>query len=142
MILVLDSSALAKRYLRETGTEAVLDLIRSAKSVLASRLTWVEITSAVVRVARTGRLPESGEIIRAIDDDFSTVIGIMEVTPAIIADARRATILHGLRAADAIQFATARTASSWHGDETKFVCADRELLAAMRSEGIDTILPE
>lgn len=142
MILVFDSSALAKRYVRESGTEAVLDLIQSAELVLASRLTWVEITSAVVRVARTGRLPESGEVIRAIDDDFSTLIGILEVTPSIIADARRASILHGLRAADAIQFATARTASSWHGEETKFVCADRELLAAIRSEGMDTISPE
>jgi predicted nucleic acid-binding protein len=141
LILFFDSSALVKRYVREIGTEAVLDLIHRAELLLASRLTWLEITSAIVRVAQSGRLSAPSEIIRAVDDDFSTLIGILEVTPAVIADARQAALRHGLRAADAVQLATALTARLWHGDDIRFVCADQRLLAAARSESIDTVEP-
>ncbi len=141
MILFFDSSALAKRYVQEIGTTAVLNLIERAELLLASRLTWLEVTTAVARIARSGRLTTPNEVIRALDEDFSMLIGILEITPRVIADARKAVLQHDLRAGDAIQLATALTARVLHGGDILFVCADQRLIVAARSESIDTVVP-
>ena len=141
MIFFFDSSALAKRYVREPGTDSVLDLIRGAESLLASRLTWLEVTSAVSRATRERSLTKSEEILRSLDEDFATLIEILEVTPAVISDARRIAIRHALRAGDAVQLATAHTARLWHGDSVRFVCSDRKLLDTARAEGLEATDP-
>jgi len=139
--LFFDSSALAKRYLQEVGTDSVLRLIDEAELVLASRLCWLEVTSAVARVARDGLLRETDEVIQALDDDFATLIGILEVTPIVVADARRLALRHALRAADAVHLATVLVAVLWHGADTFFVCSDQRLLAAAKTEKLQVIDP-
>ena len=141
MICFFDSSALAKRYVEEAGTAMVLDLIDRAESVSASRLTWVEITSAVARLVPSDRTAVRDDIIRALDDDFSVLVNILEATPSVMADARKAVLRHQLRTADAIQLASAMTAMSWYGKDVRFVCAGKKLLAAAITEQMEVVEP-
>ena len=141
MILFLDSSTLAKRYVQEPGTDVVLDLMGRAEFLSASRLTWVEVTSAITRAARDGSLHNADECTRALDDDFSVVIDIIEVTANVIADARRLVRRHGLRAGDAVQLASLQAATLRYGKPVRFVCSDRRLVATAREEGAETVDP-
>lgn len=143
MILFFDSSALAKRYVRETGTGVVLDLVRRAERLFASRLTWLEVTSAVTRAARERQITNADEIIRALDDDFAVLINILEVTPTVISDARSLARRHGLRAGDAMQLASALYAiakAEW-SEQLVFVSSDNELNRAAEKERLTVLNP-
>jgi predicted nucleic acid-binding protein len=141
VILFLDSSALVKRYVREAGTEVLLDLIQRSAFVVASRLTWLEVTSAVTRRARGSALLRADEVIRALDDDFSVVIDIIDVTGSVIADARGLARRHGLRAGDAVQLASAKAAETRYAARVSVICSDKKLLATARQEGFETVDP-
>ena len=52
MILYLDSSALAKRYLSEEGSDEVERLVAEAEAVATSIITRVEISAALARARR------------------------------------------------------------------------------------------
>ena len=58
-VYFLDSSALVKRYVAEPGTAWIQALaVPSAhNTLLISRITWVEVLSALARRQREGRLP-------------------------------------------------------------------------------------
>jgi len=141
VILFFDSSSLAKRYVREPGTEAVLSLMTRAELLSASRLTWVEVTSAITRAGRDRSLENADEYIRALDDDFSVVIDIIDVTANVIADTRRLVRRYGLRAGDAVQLASVQEATIRYGKPVRFVCSDRRLVTTAREEAVDTLDP-
>ncbi len=141
MILFFDSSALAKRYVQEDGTAVVLDLVRGAETITASRFTWVEITSAVARAASSGVLSHADEIFDALDEDFSILIEIIEATSNVMTHARQIARGLGLRAGDALQLATVQQAKLLYGVAPTFVCSDRKLLTAAQSEGFTVLDP-
>jgi len=130
VIVFLDSSALVKRYVREAGTEALLNLIQRSALMVASRLTWLEVTSAVTRRARGSALLRADEVLRALDDDFS-----------VLADARGFARRHGLRAGDAVQLASAKEAETRYAERVSVICSDKKLLATARLEGFETVDP-
>ena len=136
-----DSSALVKRYVAEPGTEVVLSLVGRAELCLASRFTWLEVLSAVVRVFKEGTLSNARGVIRALDEDFHALLGIVEITPALMAEARRLTIQHALRAADSVQLSSALSARAIHSADIRFVCADQRLNEAAASEGLAVLNP-
>jgi len=141
VIVFLDSSALVKRYVREAGTEALLNLIQRSALMVASRLTWLEVTSAVTRRARGSALLRADEVLRALDDDFSVLIDIIDVTGSVIADARGFARRHGLRAGDAVQLASAKEAETRYAERVSVICSDKKLLATARLEGFETVDP-
>lgn len=110
MTAYLDSSALAKLVLVDEGLRdelwAVLDV---AGSVTTSRLTYVETRAAIAGARRSGRLS-----VLAHDQavaDFEAIWGgmaVIDVTQAIADDAGVVADMYGLRAGDAIQFASLR----------------------------------
>lgn len=142
MIAYFDSSALAKRYIGEVGTHVVLDIFAHAQLILSSRLGWLEVVSAVSRLFRENKLRCADEVIRAVDEDFATVIGIIEVSSQVIAEARGLTMQHGLRAGDAIQLASTLSARAWHGADIVFVCADERLNTIARLCSVPVINPQ
>jgi predicted nucleic acid-binding protein len=83
-----DASALVKRYVREKGSAKVQRLL-AAEVAATSRLSAVEIASAVARRVREGNL--SGEdrdrILAAVDRDMTAVV-VVEVTAAVLASAQ------------------------------------------------------
>lgn len=56
MRLYLDSAYIAKCYLREVGTDAVLDLVESSASRVSSELALVEVSAVFHRHFREGKL--------------------------------------------------------------------------------------
>ena len=89
-----------KRYVREPGAVSVRRLLK-ADPAAASRLSEVEVASALVRRAREGAftVEERDRALASLADDFATLI-IVEFTPEITVDARALLLRHRLRAGD------------------------------------------
>jgi len=52
----LDSSALAKRYVNEAGSDRVDEILSAASSVALSVICYPEVVSGMCRLRREGRL--------------------------------------------------------------------------------------
>jgi uncharacterized protein len=106
-MLFVDASALVKRYVRERHSAKVRQLLAAAP-IAISRLSEVEVPSALARLVRERRLPPRSRdrAIRAFAIDVAAW-HVVEITADVTALAR--TLLHryDLRAGDAIQLASA-----------------------------------
>ncbi|MCC7293137.1 MAG: type II toxin-antitoxin system VapC family toxin [Phycisphaerales bacterium] len=140
-----ESSALAKRCLEEPGTARVLEVIRSEHRVMASRLSMVEVASAAVRHAREGLIPEEvlEAILLALEGDFRSVFEVKPLEAAILGRAVDIVRAHALRAADAIQLATALHCAGKLAlrADLVLVSADQELNDAASEEGLTVLDP-
>jgi len=98
----LDSSALLKRYLSEVGTAWVQALTAKASGnvLLISRITSVEILSAIARRQREGSLTsEQTQTLRTIfQQHFTDQYEIVELTPTLTALAGELCARQSLRA--------------------------------------------
>ena len=107
-IIYLDTSALLKRYIQETGTEQVRQLLEMADEVATGVITRVETASAVARLIRLHAITnEEGE---RIWDEFSEDWGIitrLHITPQGIERAASLARKYTLRGYDAVHLASA-----------------------------------
>lgn len=146
MSVFADSSAVVKLYADEPGADAV----REIEEVLTvSRLTRVEVASALWRKERTGEVGR-GDVATLILDFEADWLGTatspsrfqpVAVTAELCADAARLVAVHGLRAYDAVQLATALRVRHLHPQIHTFAAFDADLSAAAAAEGF-TPLPE
>ncbi len=85
----VDSSALVKRYRSESGSERVSELLASPNRLLIARLTVVEVSSALVRRARSTNMPPEKlrTALGAFDDDLRDSIDLIELDDPVM-DAR------------------------------------------------------
>jgi predicted nucleic acid-binding protein len=141
VIQFLDSSALVKRYVDEAGTQTVVEVTQQLGPLVASRLTWLEVTSAVARRGPGNALLLVDEVLRALDDDFANLIEIVELTYSVIAGARSHARRYGLRAGDAIQLASLGEAKMLYADVVRLISSDRKLLDCAVLEGFRTLDP-
>ena len=145
--LYLDTSALVKLYVRETGTERMLQLVHpDAEHQLAIlSITRVEFRAAVRRRAKLGDIDSTlaDELIRDFIDHLASIFQVQPVNDLVLNKATGVVDRHGVRSYDAIQLAGCLALRSTVGDEmeTKFVCADNDLLRAAQGEGLPTINP-
>lgn len=126
-MLLLDTSALLKRYVQEEGRDAVLALMAADRSWAASRLARTEASIALCRV------PEEADRqigLAALNADWVRflVVATDEACHSRAADIGCAT---GLRTLDAIHLAAAEIL----GDVT-LITFDRRLAAAATQRGI------
>ena len=110
-IYYFDTSAIAKRYVQEIGSnwvQAVVDPMNNP-ILFVSRITWVELLSAITRLQREQKLTQTNmnEIVRAMQYDFEKQYRIVESTQAVIREAGQLVQQHPLRTYDAIQLASA-----------------------------------
>jgi predicted nucleic acid-binding protein len=135
MHLFLDTSALAKRYVEEPGSEEVALLCMKAGELAISVLCVPEMISTLRRLLRERRLtPKEYDGLR---ESFLLDVAdaeLHEVTPETVAAAVRVLEAHTLRTLDALHLATALIAAP-----DAFVSADRAQLAAARRCGLKTI---
>ena len=133
-----DASALVKRYLAEPGSERVRSLL-SDGIVATSRLSEVEVASALARRCREGAFPadERDRALGALRRDISSFF-VVELTPEIVARAVALLSRAALRAADALQLASCIELRHRLQVDCVFVCADTLLSAAARQEGVLT----
>jgi len=140
----LDTSAVVKRYIQETGStwvRAIADPLASHLIYLA-RITDVEVTSAVIRRQRGGTLaaPAVTATLRQFRQDLVLGYRIIGITSGLLSAATLLVEKHGLRAYDAVQLASAvglnnqRVAAGT--DAVTLVSADQELNAAAIAEGL------
>ena len=110
-VYFLDSSAVAKRYLIETGTAWVSSIadLETGNKVYLARITFVEVISAITRKAHGPGLSSAGAV-KAIKDfrhDFANEYSLIELTPRLVEWAGDLAEAHALRAYDAVQLAAA-----------------------------------
>lgn len=137
MILFCDTSALAKLYVREEGTDAVVEQAAASEVVAVCRIAWVEVMSAMARRSRehaqdTQALAEAR---RRFEADWPHYL-VLEVTPELIELAGDYADTFALRAYDSVQLAAVQTLHREEPRSVKFACFDTRLVKAARALGI------
>ena len=146
-LLYLDSSALAKLYVSERGSERMTELALSEArhTVATCAITQVEFHSAIDRRRRGEGLGED-EAERAVERFNAHLKSLFILYPV---DSRMLDLAcdmvhrHALRAYDAVHLAACLFLLRLYArDDLTFVSADRHLLTAARSEGLAVVNPD
>jgi hypothetical protein len=142
----LETSALVKLYVRESGTERVLALAnRTSENRLAILgLTQVELRSAVRRRERNGEIPPlvATQLLETFKRHLETRFVCQTINDFVLDVASAIVDRHALRAYDAVQLAGYVALRVSAGtDVPVFVCSDQALLEAARLEGIPILDP-
>ncbi len=126
MKVFFDTSALAKRYVEERGSDEVERLCGEATQLAVSIVAVPEVISALARLKREGRLGASqyNRAKKALWQDLEDV-SVCQLTPAVIERAIRVLESSPVRAMDALHVACAL---EW--DSELFVSSDRRQLEA------------
>lgn len=132
MKLAMDSSALAKRYVHEDGSEVVDQLLQSASQLALCTILVPEIISGLNRRLRERFLSANDyrKAKRQLLNDVRDSI-ILQVTPAVISRSVKLLEKNVLRAMDALHIAAAL---EWQAE--CFVTADRRQMVAAKNSGL------
>lgn len=142
----LETSALVKLYVREPGTDRMLELAKRAAGnrLIILSLAQVEFRSAVRRREKTGEIP--ARVAVQLAETFHRHVGTrfmtQPLTTFVIDLASEFADRYALRAFDAVQLAAyTELKHASKADVPVFVCADRALLAAAEQEDIVVLDP-
>lgn len=144
----LDSSALVKRYVTETGSVWVQGLCRNAENaVFISELALVEVGSALARRKQRQEISDEQrqEYLEVFVHDCAESYHLIPAGLPIIERGLTLTQQHFLRGYDAVQLACALTANdvltAAELPPLTFVSADDDLLDAAAAAGLRTDNP-
>jgi predicted nucleic acid-binding protein len=141
----IDTSALAKLYVKEPGSERMLDLVRSeeAPAIAILSVTQVELRSAVRKRQRAGDLTvdETEKIVERFNQHAQNLYERVSLNDPLIEAALSLVDRHALRAYDALQLAGCLEWKRLGAVAPSFVCSDKALLLAARTEGLATLDP-
>lgn len=147
-VYYLESSALLKRYVQETGSDEVEVVIRDSDNVVyISHIAGVEVIAAITRRGRGAHLDSERieENIRRFREDFTLRFRVLEVTPLVLNLAMDLAERHGLRGYDAVQLATTLDVQSVLQNEgfpsLTLISADDELNTVAVREGVEVANP-
>lgn len=142
-VYFLDTSAIVKRYVTETGSGWVMSLCDPAAghTILIAQATQAEAVAALCRKAYHGAISvaDRDRTITIFRRDVRRSYQLERITNAIYIRAGELCRPHNLRAYDAIQLAcalTARDRLAALGLSPIFVCADSLLLGFATAEGL------
>jgi hypothetical protein len=141
----LESTAFAKLFIQETGTEALIKLMEAVEDnrKLISASAPLEVYAAVRRRERAGDI--STEDANAALDILRLEAARMvqePLNPAVLEAARQLLDRTTLRWPDALQLGAALVAREmFQGTEIIFVSASAPLLEAAKSEGFHALDP-
>lgn len=118
-MLYLDTSALAKLYWREPGTDALLQRLRGKELVFTSALSYAEILAAL------GRKHQAGELTtRALEGardsflhDWIFVLNVIEVDTKTMSALPDLVVRYPMKAGDAVHL----SAALWLRDTCRLV---------------------
>jgi len=142
----LDSSALIKRYVEESGSEVIQKLYKKAYSgeikLITSLWNVGEVLGVFDRKRRWKELDEKTHdfVRRAFLTDVKrmSTIGVLEIVPVhsmLLADSWEIIERHHIYQADALQIVSAKYESAH-----EFYTADKRLSEIARKEGLRTVL--
>ena len=137
---------MVKRYALESGSEVV----RAFHAITVSCLVRIEIPAALWAKHRRGELDaREAEMLDAEFEadyvqatDATLQLTIIKVSDGLLALAGSYPQLHGLRAYDSLQLASATALRESSGENVRFVTADHALAAAAVDEGLDVLVPD
>lgn len=143
-IYFFDSSAIVKRYVKETGTSWVIGITNPAKGdgLYVARISGAEVVSAITRRSRGGDLSQADMTVAIADfrNDFERQYRVLEITPTVITRAMSLAENHALRGYDAVQLAAALEVNDRSLvlalSGLTLISADKALNAAARVEGL------
>ncbi len=141
----LESTAFAKLFVQEQGTEALISLMEAVEDnrKLISASTPLEVYAAIRRRERAGALtPEDATA--ALDSLRMEAARMVQepLNPAVLEAARQLLDRTTLRWPDTLQLGAAIVARDmFQATEIIFVSASPQLLEAAKSEGFHTIDP-
>ncbi len=148
-VYFLDSSALVKRYVTETGSTWIQTLAApgAQNSLIIARITWVEVLSALARRQREASLTPDDVTwaLSAFRYDLDMQYQVVELDSALAEAAGILVTQHPLRAYDAVQLASAlRVQLGLAQVQTPtftFLAADDRLTAVAQANGLLTDNP-
>ncbi len=142
----LETSALVKLYVREPGTDRLLQLASnlSENRLAVLAMSAVEVRSAIRRRERAGDIDSktAGFILDRLQKHLETTFIRQALNDTVLDGALEIIDRYALRAYDAIQLAgclALKTAANV--DSPTFVCSDQQLLDAARSELLAVLDP-
>ncbi len=134
MRVFLDTSALAKRYVKERGSNHVDRLCREAESLTLSVVCIPEMISTLHRLLRERRLTrQEYENLKASFLADAADANLCEMTPEVVGTSVQVIEETRLRTLDALHLASALVAET-----DMFVSADRVQIAAARHFNLET----
>lgn len=114
-------------------------MVRALTDVVVSCLARVEVPAAIWRKQRLGEISagDAGVLSEAFEWDWfgGGAFAIVAVHHEVLELAARALAVHGLRAYDAVQLASALAARTADPDLRELACFDVRLADAARAEG-------
>ena len=134
MKLFVDSSAFAKRYVLEEGSEIIEDLLQRASQLALCTILVPEIISGLNRRQREQILSKSDyrKIKKQLLEDVHDAI-VLQVTPAVISRSVKLLETNILRAMDSLHVACA---VEWQAE--LFATADKRQLKVAQNAGLLT----
>lgn len=134
MKTLFDSSAFAKRYIEEKGSQEVDDVCRATTTLALSVLCVPEIVSALTRRVRERRLSRQDYLAakHRLSEDVADVV-VINLTPAVVSMATFLLETNDLRAMDALHVACAL---EWGAE--LFVSSDQRQVRAAKKSGLAT----
>ena len=132
MNVFLDSSALAKRYVQEPGSNRVEEILSSASSLGVSVICVSEVVSALCRRRREGKLSQQ-QYLRAKLALFEDIedASVVNITNQVVSRAVDLLERRPLRSSDSLHVASA---AEWSAQ--LFVSADERQCASARGYGL------
>jgi predicted nucleic acid-binding protein len=142
----LETSALVKLYVYESGTERLLGLTASdaGHRFAILSLAQVEFRSAIRRRQRGGEIPDHAAdgLIESFRRHSEGKFLIQSFSDSLLDVALALIDSYPLKGYDAVQLAGYLMLRSISGtEEPTFVCADKVLLSAARNEGCPVLDP-
>jgi len=134
MKLAVESSALAKRYVHEVGSDELDAFLERASTLAICVISVPEIVSGLNRLLRehalsvTGYRKAKGQFLEDVRDAI-----ILQITPAVVSRSVQLLENNVLRAMDALHIACAL---EWEAG--LFVTADKRQFYAAKKEGLKT----
>jgi uncharacterized protein len=144
-VLFVDTSALAKRYIGEVGSNWIRQQVRpSAQNrIIVADLLRVEMLSLFARHRRLNSIPANTvfSIRNTFLKHYRSQYWVIQIDRSILLSAARLVDKYPLRTLDAIQLACALRAIGTVSQTITFISADNNLLTAAASEGFITDNP-
>lgn len=139
-----DSSALAKRYVAETGSAWLQSTLApsTGSTVFVARITGAELIAALTRRERGNTLSgvDATTARTAFRTHLKTEYKVIEITEALIEHAMSLAEIYGLRGYDSVQLAAAKEVNNRYLaaglPSVTLLSADSELNAAAVAEGL------
>lgn len=137
MIVYLDTSALVKLYVRESGSARVRRAVELAKLVATARIAYPEARAAFARRHREGAFGARAlrRAVARLDGDMPSYV-VVELTVNVAARAGDLAERRMLRGFDSVHLASALELGAMLGENAGFLAFDGRLDAAARAEGL------